>query len=463
MKSITAKRVSTVIVNMLLVCTGSIVMSVCSRFVSGVRHEGSVGAGIFAAVTFLIVAVVFIVEFVSMLRISSSTFHTMLIALFLMLYTALTPEMYSFYEFIGIPKYTAAGEIVGNICFIGTEVSTLSFFRYTYVTNKKPPFFPLIVTAAICACLYSVPVPYYAKAAVHFVFLAAVTAYFVMLQAKTYMRGVDDVTFALTSAIFFSCAGMHTATVMYYAGFVIYADGLSLIYTWLCLMCFAFIYLAFFIRTDRTASRAQDYRMQNEKLKMKVLTGQIKPHFIFNTLTTVKSMYHGDISSGDRALEMFSDYLRESLSLMDSEVIPFEQELNNISRYIDFVNMDRERPFNMIYDIDTTDFCVPAFSLQPFIENAVKYSGVNEKDGGYIMISTSSDGERTKLTIADNGAGFETSAIKSGAHGINNACERFRLFFDTCPVVKSKISVGTEITIFIRHNGKCEKNEDNCS
>lgn len=195
---------------------------------------------------------------------------------------------------------------------------------------------------------------------------------------------------------------------------------------------------------------------------MRVLTEQIKPHFIFNALTTIKSSYHGNLTAGDNALELFSEYIRKSLSLIDNEVMPFEQELKNISHYIDFINACKPRPFCVIYNIDVTDFSVPAFSLQPFVENALKYSKVNEKDGGYIMISTSSEGEFVKISIADNGVGFDSSQLKEGAHGINNCKERFRLLFNTEPVISSIVSVGTEIIITIRRTAEVSQVEDHC-
>ena len=191
-------------------------------------------------------------------------------------------------------------------------------------------------------------------------------------------------------------------------------------------------------------------RLQNEQLKMKVLVGQINPHLIFNALTTIKSRYHGDMAAGDNALGLFSEYMRESLSLIDTEIIPFEHELKNISHHIDFINTSQVRPFNIIYSIDVTDFCVPAFSLQPFIENAVKYSKVNESEDGYIMISTMAEGELARIEISDNGVGFDTPSISKGAHGTNNSRERFRLLFDTEPVIQSREPSGPKTCANIR-------------
>lgn len=75
---------------------------------------------------------------------------------------------------------------------------------------------------------------------------------------------------------------------------------------------------------------------------MKVLVAQMKPHFIFNALTKIKSMYHTNLQEGDSTLELFSDYMRESLSLLDNEIVSFETELQNLARYVDFINTGRK-------------------------------------------------------------------------------------------------------------------------
>lgn len=193
--------------------------------------------------------------------------------------------------------------------------------------------------------------------------------------------------------------------------------------------------------------------MQAERLKLKMLVEQIKPHFIFNALLKVKSMYHTSVDAGDEALGVFSAYLRESIGMIDAGAIAFEKELDNVARYVDFCNMGRERPFRVVYDVDCTDFSVPAFSVQPFVENAVKYSKADEKDDGYIMISSYAEGADAVLRISDNGIGFDTSALTDGAHGIRNTCERFRLLLGAEPQIVSRAGQGTEITVRIRREG----------
>ena len=163
------------------------------------------------------------------------------------------------------------------------------------------------------------------------------------------------------------------------------------------------------------------------------------------------------LAAGYKLLLMLSGYLRggsQNASLLAAAQQKLETALDRPLEMKAVNKACPARPFCVIYNIDVTDFKVPAFSLQPFVENALNYSKVNEKDGGYIMISTSSEGEFAKISITDNGVGFDSSQLKEGAHGINNCKERFRLLFNTEPVISSIVSVSTEITITVRRTAE---------
>ena len=455
MKQKRVMRILSVTANALLLFEGSAVLLVLTLFRTSPAHGCPLGIGIFSLVTFLFLAVISVIEVVSALRIAGSTFYPAVIAVFLLAIVAFCPDTIAFYKLIGLPRTSETEDIAGEVCFVAVEIAVLAFFRNRYRAEVKIlPFYPLFAAAAIDIVVYVSLLPFRMNIIAHFFFLIVILVYFIIFQIRIYGADADTTAFVLISAIFFSCAGMHTANVLYYDGLAPYVAGLSSAYLWVCILCYLCFYLMFFLQTAKKASRAEAYKLQNERLKMRALTEQIKPHFIFNALTTIKSSYHGDLTAGDNALELFSEYIRKSLSLIDNEVIPFEQELKNISHYIDFINACKPRPFCVIYNIDVTDFKVPAFSLQPFVENALNYSKVNEKEDGYIMISTSSEGEFAKISIADNGVGFDVSQLKEGARGINNCKERFRLLFNTEPVISSIVSVSTEITITVRRTAE---------
>lgn len=413
-------------------------------------QNNSIVTGVLTVTTFILALIIFLVEFISMIRISDSTVHTVLMSLGLLLLLFFSPDMGSFFSMIDFSYSLQTFEMLGQFSFILTMVSALYFFRYTYhPKEKKIVIFPLLCIALICGMGYLIF--FYSPYRILFHLICVLTGiiYFIIMQIQSYKANIDNATFLFTAVLLFSCMGMWTVNALYYTGFVSGSIGWSFGYIFLGVLCFIGVYVAFYIRTDRAAYRANEYKLQVECLKTKLLIEQIKPHFVFNALMTVKSMYHRDISAGDKTLEIFSKYLWESINMIDTEMISFEREVENISRFLDFINANLTQKFHIIYDIEETEFLVPPFSLQPFVENAVKYSRVNEKEDGYIMVSSYLDKtNRIILKISDNGVGFHPEEVKTSAHGIYNAKERFKLLANAEVCVESSAS-GTTIIISI--------------
>ena len=454
-------RIFTTILNIFFACAGGIISYILTLFPSAIFGEITFATGIFALITQLLIVIIFIIETVSHRR-SIAEYHIALAAFFLMFYLPLSPDAFGFYSYVNFPLLYDVADIAGNICFICVSLSVLNCIRTDYCPeSSKAQYFSIVAVGGICAIVYAVLYAARLKITVHFAFVSVMFVYYSILRSRAYAKGSNNETFIFISLILFCMAGMHTANVLVYSGLVRHVGGMTAVYMWACIFSFASAYLVFFIKIDRVACAATAYKAQNDRLKMQVLMGQIKPHFIFDAMEKVKSMYHRNENAGDNCLDLFSSYLRESLALMDSGIIPVNRELQNIARYIDFINTDRERPFAVIYDIDYSGFSEPAFALQPFIENAVRYSGVDEKDGGMIIISTRRDGEWAELKITDNGKGFDVSDIKEGAHGISNSVERFRLLMGVSPVITSEKGLGTQILIMMKCKGGKE-DEDYC-
>ena len=441
-----APRIISVIINVLLLCAGSAV----SAFAPSTEDAGTM-ASVFAAVLCGIMIIVLIIECVTAFKIYDSSLHTAAVALFLLMFMLFSPDMRMFYLRKGAQTDGYLFDFLDYLFFIGVGLSLAMFFRHTYRPDgKRVIIYPLFVCGIISFALYVVLKPLGIQYAALYLFVATLAGWYIKMRYLAYRRGLENAAFYFSSAIYASAAGMQSVNTLYYCGIFPGCLGWSIAYCWIIIFCFSVIYLVYFLRNEGAAIELGEYRLQNENLKMKVLIGQIKPHFIFNALTTIKSSYHTNIAEGDSALELFSEYMRNSLSLIDTEIIPLEKELANISRYIEFINKSQTSPFNIIFNVEESDFLIPAFSLQPFIENAVKYSKVNLKPDGYIMISSVADDKFAKIRITDNGVGFDASEIAEGAHGINNSKERLRLLFGTQPTIKSKIDCGTEITIRLK-------------
>lgn len=111
--------------------------------------------------------------------------------------------------------------------------------------------------------------------------------------------------------------------------------------------------------------------------------------------------------------------------------------------------MKVDNKFEVIFNIDYQDFDIPILSLQPFVENSIKYSKVNYKEEGKIEISAYKDNSNIIVEINDNGIGFDPNDIKDESCGIRNAKERLSLLLNANVEINSQINFGTNIKITI--------------
>jgi sensor histidine kinase YesM len=98
---------------------------------------------------------------------------------------------------------------------------------------------------------------------------------------------------------------------------------------------------------------------------------------------------------------------------------------------------------------------VPILSIEPFIENAIKYSRIQGKEDGYIELSTSETDNHYIIKVSDNGVGFSKEELaKSNSQGIKNALSRFEFLLRATTRVVSKPNKGTSIEISIPKAGR---------
>ncbi len=195
--------------------------------------------------------------------------------------------------------------------------------------------------------------------------------------------------------------------------------------------------------------KALEEEKEMEKIKADVLKEQIKPHFIFNCLTSIQCAYQGDEKRGREMITAFSKHLRSNLEASSSDLVPFEVELSNILNFVNLVNLEKGNGQDLLLDLEVTDFSLPPLTIEPFVENAVKYSKTEEKEDGYISLSTRTEEKDIVITIEDNGVGFDASKLKKSSVGLNNAKERLLLTLKATTAVESKIGEGTRVTIRI--------------
>ena len=138
--------------------------------------------------------------------------------------------------------------------------------------------------------------------------------------------------------------------------------------------------------------------------------------------------------------------------IKSKDPIPFEKELAHTKTYLSIELLRYGDILNVEYDIKATDFTMPALTLQPLVENAVKYGVRSREEGGTISVSTWRQDGKVYVTVHDDGMGFDTAEKKNDGKshlGIDNTRTRLRLMMNADLIIKSEIGVGTTAIIIL--------------
>ena len=203
--------------------------------------------------------------------------------------------------------------------------------------------------------------------------------------------------------------------------------------------------------------QAEEYRQQelkNEQLKVDILLGQIQPHFLFNVLYVIQEICHIDPEKASDAISEFSKYLRHNMDSMSvNSPIPFTDELEHTRHYISLQQLRFGEALVVKYELGCTEFYMPTLTLQPIVENAVRYGVRKTSTGeGTVTIQTSAYPDRYEVKVIDNGPGFDPNAKKEDglSHmGLNNVRERLQRICDGKLEIWSELGKGTIVTMIL--------------
>ncbi len=168
---------------------------------------------------------------------------------------------------------------------------------------------------------------------------------------------------------------------------------------------------------QRQAAEAERTALQHalRLSRLTALKAQIKPHFIFNVLNSIQSyIYQNDKKIATDYLGKFSKFIRLVLNYAEKEWISLEEELQLLKNYIVLEALQLEANFEyQIHtepSIDTSKLLIPAFLLQPIVENVFKHAFKNKKDAKHLNILVQHQtADSYQVMIEDNGIGRENA------------------------------------------------------
>ena len=192
----------------------------------------------------------------------------------------------------------------------------------------------------------------------------------------------------------------------------------------LTLVITAFFYILFSVRAQRLQAEKRAVEAQ-----LRLLQGQIEPHFLFNTLANVVSLMDEDTPRAKRMLETFTDYLRSSLSSLRRDDATLGSELELVRNYLELMQFRMEDRLQFRLDCDGVDrnARIPPLLLQPLVENAIHHGLEPKVEGGTICVRARREGSDLVLEVEDDGMGLGAPNRRLGGAGIALANLRERL------------------------------------
>ena len=187
--------------------------------------------------------------------------------------------------------------------------------------------------------------------------------------------------------------------------------------------------------------------------RIQLLTNQIKPHFIYNTLTAIQCLIPEDPEKARLLVNDFSIHLRAHIDNLTSYgLITFERELHYTKAYLNIEQIRFSGRIQAEYDIEFSDFSIPPLTIQPLVENAVKHGLAKRIRGGHIWISTRKENDACIIIIRDDGVGFDVASFENNkilSTGLDNIRFRLANMVNSTVSIISVIDEGTTVTITI--------------
>lgn len=216
----------------------------------------------------------------------------------------------------------------------------------------------------------------------------------------------------------------------------------------------------------------KQHEINMEKMKLELLQSNINPHFLFNSLSSLR--YIEDGKQMNSAIRALAGFYRSVLS-DGNMIITLSKEINIIKNYIDFYNYSQQFEIDASYETDNEaeDFCILKNTLQPIVENSILH-GINHNDHkGRIAVCAKKKKNKIIIFVEDNGVGMSKEKIEQieklvnnetygkAHYGLRNVISRLKIHYGKrfSFYIESEKNKGTRVSIIISdlNNEESEK------
>jgi LytS/YehU family sensor histidine kinase len=183
------------------------------------------------------------------------------------------------------------------------------------------------------------------------------------------------------------------------------------------------------LRNDTLRSLNIEHQRTNTRLA--ALRSQIEPHFLFNTLATLRWLHRTEPEAGARLLASLIDYLRRMAPMLDCSEVALGDEIDLIRAYLAVVDLRMRGRLHFSIDVPPIlrRARVPPLALATLVENAVKHGISPAQHGGRIAILARELAHQLILNVTDNGVGLNPGTSGGTGIGLSNVCSRLSTLY----------------------------------
>ena len=203
-----------------------------------------------------------------------------------------------------------------------------------------------------------------------------------------------------------------------------------------------FLTIQYTLRTQQNISKLQLEKEQIEtdkyKAQLKTLQAQVDPHFLFNSLNTLRSMVRQHHDNSEQFIMSLSDFYRKTLKHNEDTTLPLSKELDVLKSYLFLMKSRNEEAVRVSFDIDPelNKLHLPTLALQVVVENCFKHNSMTSKRPLLIDITSTED----HFIVVSNNIQPKIEDSRASGYGLDMLEKRYKLLNIQNGVVLNKDS-----------------------
>ncbi|HNU87032.1 MAG TPA: histidine kinase [Ferruginibacter sp.] len=218
------------------------------------------------------------------------------------------------------------------------------------------------------------------------------------------------------------------------------SDLVSIYYNLLLVAIWMLIYIVYHYVEKNRKDQLDRLKLEStvKELELKTIKSHINPHFIFNSLNSIRALVDENPTRARRAITELSNILRSSMQAEKAETVTLQSELDIVKDYLALEQMRFEERLRVEMDIDkdTLEQPVPPMMLQTLVENSIKHGISKLINGGVVRVVAGFTDQHLELLVQNTG--HLNGNINGDGFGIKSTQDRLNLMYQGKAVFEIK-------------------------